>query len=168
MGRHLRTNRAILNGTAKIAIVNGSTPQRRARLLNSGFDEVVDIGKTPPSECKARIAAIMSRYDTHREAERSAKDSVDFIAHICNPVDLTPREFDLLHALSRQEGKTLSIVTLSRIIDPSDTITFKRSIKVNISNLRKKLREPYKIESDFAGGYRLLCASPISIDGLSA
>lgn len=164
LGRFLRTNRAILNTTAKVALINGSTPQRRARLLNSGFDEVIDPAKTPPLECKARIMAVMNRCAAAREAERSAKNSINAIAHICKPGDLTPREFDLIYALGRHEGRSLSITTLTRLVDPRDPITFKRSIKVNISNLRKKLHEPYRIEADYMNGYRLYRANPADVD----
>ena len=68
MCRHVRANKPILNGVATIAVVGNSTPSRRARLLNSGFDEVIDITRTSVDESKARIVAVMSRYQQKRRS----------------------------------------------------------------------------------------------------
>jgi len=155
MSRYLRANKAILNQVAKIAVVRNSTPPRRARLLNCGFDEVVDIVKNPVDESRARIIAVMNRYDQSKAIERSVQDDHDAMTGICEPSNLTPREYELMSIFCRNAGITISINTMCRQINPRDPASFKRSIKVNISNLRKKLSPEYRIEADLQGAYRL-------------
>jgi len=155
MSRFLRANKPILNRVAKIAVVRNSSPPRRARLLNCGFDEVIDTVKTPLPEARARIIAVMNRNLSIRAVERSVQEEIDAMAHICTPANLTPREFDLMRILSRNLGQTISVNAMCREIDPRDPASFKRSLKVNISNLRKKLRPGYRIEADFQNSYRL-------------
>ena len=43
-----------------------------------------------------------------------------------------------------------------RLVDHADPAKFRRSVKVSISNLRKKLKAPYRIEAAAFGGYRLV------------
>ena len=155
MSRYLRANKAILNRVAKIAFVRKSTPPRRARLLSCGFDEVLDIIKTPVDECRARIIAVMNRYDQGKSVQRSAQEELDAMAGICKPSNLTPREFELMSVFCRHKGMTISVNNICRQIDPRDPASFKRSIKVNISNLRKKIFADYRIEADLQGAYRL-------------
>ena len=50
----------------------------------------------------------------------------------------------------------MSLAALMRLVDHADPAKFRRSVKVSISNLRKKLKAPYRIEAAAFGGYRLV------------
>jgi DNA-binding response OmpR family regulator len=155
MGRYLRANRFLLNPVAKIAVMHGSTPPRRARLLNAGFDDVIDSAKMAPTEAIARITAILQCYSAHRQKQHNRIERDASIATYCNPMDLTPREQALLWALAHKAGQSISVSQVAKLIDANDPVKLKRSIKVSISNLRRKLLGGYTIESDYQGGYGL-------------
>jgi DNA-binding response OmpR family regulator len=99
----------------------------------------------------------ISRYrfdDTELDFERllAVKDGV--------PVDLTPREFDLLHFLIQHRGQ---VVTRERILDKlwgHDSYSTPRTIDNHILRLRKKLEpepcNPRYIISVYGGGYKFI------------
>ena len=155
MGRFLRANRPLLNTVVKIAIMQNSTPPRRARLLNYGFDDVLDSAKMSTNEARARMISISGHYELFRNALNSFHEKKTLVAHICNPSDLTTREFDVLFILSRSAGAAVSTRHLCREIDPVDHGKFKRSVQVIISNIRRKIRPQFRIEANYQGGYRL-------------
>ena len=164
MGRFLRANRFLLNNIATIAVLHGSTPPRRARLLNVGFDDVIDSARMPVDEAMARIAAITQRYAVTRQVHHSMHEKKAGIAHLCNPTELTPRELALLAALSRNAGQAVAVSQLCRVIDPADPAKFKRSIKVSMSNLRRKLTPGYRIQTNFQGAYGLYHSADQTVD----
>ena len=160
MGRFIRANRALLNGIALIAVVTGSTPARRARLLNVGFDDVLDIVRTPESEARARINAIVNNYASARHAHSTAEQMASALEPICNPNNLAPREFALLWIMAENQGKAIPVAQMARQLDHHDPAQFRRSIKVTMSNLRRKLLPDWSIRSDLHGGYGLYRSDP--------
>jgi len=165
MGRYLRANRFLINSIAKIAVLHGSTPPRRARLFNAGFDEVLDSAKMPAEEAIARIKAVVLRYEVQRQTRQTKIARDASIATFCNPFDLTPREQALLWALAHNAGQAISVSQIAKLIDAEDPLKLKRSIKVSISNLRRKLFDGYVIESDYQGGYGLYASTDLAIPG---
>ncbi len=75
------------------------------------------------------------------------------------PLDLTPIEFDLLHALMRQDGRTLSREQLIEQVWGYDYYGEERVVDVHIGRLRKKVEDdpahPALIATVWGAGYRL-------------
>jgi DNA-binding response OmpR family regulator len=71
------------------------------------------------------------------------------------PVRLTAREFDLLEALLRAEGRVLSAHALRRRLwdDPREPTD--NAVRVTLMRLRRKLGEPPPIETVTGMGYRI-------------
>jgi DNA-binding response OmpR family regulator len=71
------------------------------------------------------------------------------------PVKLTPREFDLLEALLRAEGRVLSTDVLRRRLWDERVEPFDNTVRVTMARLRRKLGEPPLIETVTGSGYRI-------------
>lgn len=167
-GRFLRANRALLRQVAKFAIMHDSSPHRRARMLSAGCDDVFDVARMSPQEALLRVNAVMRRRDHRHAAWLDDRRAAADVAHIANPEGLTPRERALLAVLARQEGEAISVQRLCLLIAPPDAARFRRSLKVSISKLRRKLFEPWRIESAPGGGYGLYGAGrPETIEAAS-
>jgi len=71
------------------------------------------------------------------------------------PVKLTPREFDLLEALLRAEGRVLSTDVLRRRLWDERDEPFDNTVRVTLGRLRRKLGDPPLIETVIGSGYRI-------------
>lgn len=153
--RYLRNHRALLNNIATFAIMAHSSPARRARLLAAGCDDVFDCARMTLQEAGLRIEAVLRRRAMSAINPQWSKP-LPQVAALCDPAQLTPRERSLLAVLAQHEGEAISVGVLLRQVDHADPARFRRSLKVSISNLRKKLPAPYGIEAVPGGGYRLV------------
>ena len=117
----------------------------RIRGLEMGADDYLP-KPFDPAELVARIRAILRRSATQRPASSAiASGDIELDAGARNvwrkgtPVDLTTVEFDLLAALIRVAGSTVSREELVRDVLGRDFSPFDRSIDTHICNLRRKL-----------------------------
>ncbi|GAB7042102.1 MULTISPECIES: response regulator transcription factor [Catenuloplanes] len=69
-------------------------------------------------------------------------------------VRLTPKEFAVLHVLMNAAGGVLSAETLLEKAWDANADPFTNTIRVTISNLRKRLGEPWVIRTVPGAGYR--------------
>jgi two-component system, OmpR family, KDP operon response regulator KdpE len=74
-------------------------------------------------------------------------------------VDLTPNEFDILHILLQNAGKVITHRMLIHEVWGTSTENDDRMLRVNISNLRKKIEvdpnQPHYLLTELGVGYRL-------------
>jgi DNA-binding response OmpR family regulator len=70
-------------------------------------------------------------------------------------VKLAPREFDLLEALLRAEGRVLSSDVLRRRLWDERFEPFDNTVRVTLGRLRRKLGDPPLIETVTGSGYRI-------------
>ena len=99
-----------------------------------------------PAELVARIRAILRRASPQRIAQATlAIGDIELdggartVRQSGTPVDLTTVEFDLLAALMRVAGSTVSREDLVRNVLGRDFSPFDRSIDTHVCNLRRKL-----------------------------
>jgi DNA-binding response OmpR family regulator len=71
------------------------------------------------------------------------------------PVKLAAREFDLLEALLRADGRVLSSDLLRRRLWDERFEPFDNTVRVTLGRLRRKLGEPALIETVTGSGYRI-------------
>ena len=132
--------------------------------LNAGADDYL----TKPfsvGELLARIQVVMRRVgNTGSQPSYQVRDLVvDFdrrqVMLAGNAIDLTPTEFDLLGVLVQNAGK---VVTQRQLIHKVWGAAYEdesRLLRVNISNLRKKIEpnpdQPQYILTELGVGYRL-------------
>lgn len=154
----LESLRAQGRATPVIFVTALDSVPERVKGLRLGADDYV-VKPFALEELVARIETVLRRTRagsveagdlklelTRRSAERAGKS-----------LDLSPREFDLLHALMRGEGRTLTRAELLEDVwklheEPSTNL-----VDVHIGRLRRKLDRlgPSIIETVRGAGYRL-------------
>ena len=117
----------------------------RIRGLEMGADDYLP-KPFDPAELVARIRAILRRSASLRPLSLSlASGDIELDTGARNvwrngtPIDLTTVEFDLLAALIRAAGSTVSREELVRNVLGRDFSPFDRSIDTHVCNLRRKL-----------------------------
>jgi len=155
-----RRFRPILRRKAVVALMRGSTPQKRARLILAGFDDVMDIERTPPIEAAARLRAIHARHCLRRVQEAQARRQREALAAICEVDRLTAKERRLLATLIVRPGRPVTVEALQRDGGNSHEPITAKNLKVSLSALRKKLRPGVSIVFDPGTGYVLRKPAP--------
>lgn len=116
----------------------------RIRGLELGADDYLP-KPFDPAELLARIRAILRRSSPHPPAAAIALGDIQLdpgsrtVHRAGVPLDLTTVEFDLLAALLRAAGATVSREDLVRTVLGRDFSPFDRSIDTHVCNLRRKL-----------------------------
>ena len=127
--------------------------------LETGADDY--IGKPfSPRELVARMRAVLRRAEPHSEEEllvlgdvvlrRSAREVV--VAGL--PVELRPKEFDLLAYLMQNRGAVLSRDLLLERVWGFDYAGGTRTVDVHVAQLRRKLGRPDLIRTMRGSGYK--------------
>jgi two-component system response regulator CpxR len=112
----------------------------RIRGLEMGADDYLP-KPFDPAELVARIRAILRRTAPRSPASSAIEldGGTRAVRRGNKPVDLTTVEFDLLSALLRTAGSTVSREDLVRHVLGRDFSPFDRSIDTHVCNLRRKL-----------------------------
>jgi len=163
----------LLPDLAVIVCASGATVSQRVRGLRIGADDWV--GKPcHPEEVVARIEAVARRrrrHSSHLDAGPLVVGELEirpdqFQAFIAGQsLDLTRREFELLHLLGQNEGKVLDRETIYQRVWGYAMAHGDRSVDVFVRKLRTKLekRSPgyTYIHTHFGVGYRFAAETPI-------
>lgn len=156
--RGLRT-RVETSDVGIIMITARSQEPERVLGLRSGADDYV-VKPVGIDELNARIEAVLRRrQQAPTKVLTVGRLEVDLSAHVvrydATPVDLTPKEFDLLVALAREPGAALSHDHLILQVWHTAWPGTRRTLEVHIATLRAKLGAPEIIETVRGVGYRL-------------
>ena len=154
-----------------------ATEEDRLEGLDLGADDYVT-KPFSPRELVARVRAILRRAVSGEDEEprrRSAPAEpppetlrvgalrIDSARHEVTVrgarVELTPREFRLLHALARDPGRAMSRDELAERAFGPDYEGLARTVDAHVANLRRKIEPdpacPVYVETVFGIGYRL-------------
>jgi DNA-binding response OmpR family regulator len=127
--------------------------------LETGADDY--IGKPfSPKELVARMKAVLRRAEPHAEEEllvlgdivlrRSARE----VSVASEPIELRPKEFDLLAYLVQNRGTVLSRDMLLERVWGYDYAGGTRTVDVHVAQLRRKLGRPDLIRTIRGSGYK--------------
>src|SRR6266550_2381452 len=127
--------------------------------LETGADDY--IGKPfSPRELVARMKAVLRRAEPHAEEEllvlgdivlrRSARE----VNVAGEPIELRPKEFDLLAYLMQNRGAVLSRDVLLERVWGYDYAGGTRTVDVHVAQLRRKLGRPELIQTIRGAGYK--------------
>lgn len=124
--------------------------------LNLGADDYVP-KPFSPKEVVARVRAILRRgaraggappADVLRAGTLALEPAATRVTLHGAPVELTPSEYELLHALMLQPGRTFSRTELLHRLYPSGETVVERVVDVHIGELRAKI-EPDRAKPTF-------------------
>ena len=136
--------------TPVLILTAKDTVEDRVHGLNTGADDYL-VKPFAFAEVLARIRALLRRGRTETVASVWCEDlQIDRLAHKVSrggrPLDLTPKEFDVLDYLARHRGHVVSREMLARDVwrvsaraTPLDNV-----IDVTIARLRRKVDEPFE------------------------
>ena len=146
-------------GVPVIFITAKGAVRDRVEGLRRGADDYIVKPFAPP-ELLARVEGLL-RHTGRRAATLNVFDAVidpddRTVTQHGQPVELTPREFDLLLALVRAQGQALYRETLYERVWGLDAEPTPRALDLHIHRLRKKLNWADKIVTVPKIGYRLI------------
>jgi len=145
----------------------------RVRGFELGADDYVT-KPFSPRELVARIGAVLRRSHPEEEDELvSGALRLDLKRHRATvdgqPIDLTPKEFDLLRLLMTRRGETIDRDRLLGEVWGYEAAGGTRTLDVHIRRLRQKIGDdpldPTYIETVHGVGYRFRDDSPAGPDG---
>jgi DNA-binding response OmpR family regulator len=138
----------------------------RVEGLNTGADDYL----TKPfafDELIARVRALLRRSDLSRPTVMSAGTlALDPVSHVVTrggvKIDLTQKEFALLHILMRHAGEVVSRARIAEQIWKDDLLAIDNLIDVHMGNLRRKIdpASPPWIQTVRGRGFRLSADAP--------
>ena len=135
----------------------------RVRGLDIGADDYLPKPFAFP-ELRARVAALMRRQRTHRRRVITIDDllidtETRDVTREGRRVNLTPREYDLLHALAAHEDQVVTReMILERVWSDGGDMAASNTVDVHVATLRKKIdggRETPLIHTIHRRGYLL-------------
>ena len=146
-------------GTPVVFLTAKNAVADRVRGLKLGAYDYIVKPFAPP-ELLARVEGLL-RHTGRRAATLNVFDAVidpddRTVTQHGQPVELTPREFDLLLALVRAQGQALYRETLYERVWGLDAEPPPRALDLHIHRLRKKLNWANKIVTVPKIGYRLI------------
>lgn len=146
-------------GTPVVFLTAKNAVADRVRGLKLGAYDYIVKPFAPP-ELLARVEGLL-RHTGRRAATLNVFDAVidpddRTVTQHGQPLELTPREFDLLLALVRAQGQALYRETLYERVWGLDAEPAPRALDLHIHRLRKKLNWANKIVTVPKIGYRLI------------
>lgn len=148
----------LYNRPGRIIIVTARDAiEQRVAGLDAGADDYL-VKPVAFPELLARIRAVSRRNDQFDSTVAVGDIALDTAALAVTragaTVDLTPREFALLHHFLLHPGAVLSAENILEHVWDANTDPFTTSVRVIISRLRRKLGEPDPITTIPNAGYR--------------
>nr|WP_245190181.1 response regulator transcription factor [Leucobacter exalbidus] len=152
------------SGVPIIIATARSQVEERIKGLQAGADDFV-VKPYDVRELLARIEAVTRR--SRAAAEPGDGDisltidgvHFDFVNRVLLadgvPVDLTPKEFDVLAVLARYPGVVVPRDRIIREVWGTDWSGFNRSIEVHVASIRRKIEREWLIVTVRGVGYRL-------------
>jgi two-component system, OmpR family, phosphate regulon response regulator PhoB len=134
--------------------------------LNAGADDYMT-KPVLPRALIARVNALLRRAYLHERSERTRIEEGNYVIDLHNrtvsvdgqPIDLTPREFDLTALLFRNIGRVMPREMLIKHIWGRDLQGVSRSLDTHVYRLRKKLAirpvNGVRLRAVYTHGYRL-------------
>lgn len=156
LGDFMAQNQSVLLGKAKICVCTASTAADRVRLLDAGFDIVVDIACMSQLELIARLFAILERYRNAPIQHRYGTDFDAMIGLVAYTQKLSPKQRVVIRALLQHPGYTASYQALCFAAGNREAPIGLQNLKVLISQIRKHLRSGFYISHHFNSAYKMI------------
>jgi len=121
-----------------ILVMADLAPAERACFLLGGASDVLPVA-TPAREVAARIRAKVRR-SRRSAAPHAVTRTPRQLTLDGRRVPLTPTEAQVLQALLETPGRTVTYTKLELLLWGHSSVVQRRRLRVNVSNLRKKLR----------------------------
>jgi DNA-binding response OmpR family regulator len=131
--------------------------------LDSGADDYI-AKPFSPKELVARMKAVLRRVEAGSDDDRLMLGDVALdrssreVSVAGRPIDLRPKEFDLLAYLMQNRGIVVSRDLLLERVWGLDFAGGTRTVDVHVAQLRRKLERPDLIETMRGSGYKAVAS----------
>ena len=146
------------SGTPVIFLTAKGDVSDRVRGLRMGADDYI-VKPFEPAELLARVEGVLRRTGRGSHILRALDVEIEPVSRTVTqngrPVQLAPREFDLLVFLVRNRGIALHRDVIYERVWGGESETDTRVLDLNIQRLRKKLRWGGRIRTVYRIGYML-------------
>lgn len=160
----IKVNLPLVQHVPVIAITGDLGPKSRSKLMNLGYDDVMNLKGLSAEEMAAKIAAIFNRYKMVEEKSDNLRIYRSSLNEICEVDRLTRSERLTIEALFDAKGNICRYGWLrAHISRDYDSISLMH-VRVIIHSLREKMKEGYTIENIRGIGYRLSFIREKTID----
>lgn len=153
-----------ISGVPVIIATARSQVEERIKGLHAGADDFV-VKPYDVRELMARLEAVTRRTrsmpgEAGHEASLTLDGMhLDFVNRLVlvdgAPIDLTPKEFDVLAVLARYPGVVVPRDRIIREVWGTDWTGFNRSLEVHVASIRRKMERDWLIATVRGVGYRL-------------
>lgn len=153
-----------ISGVPIIIATARSQVEERIKGLHAGADDFV-VKPYDVRELMARLEAVTRRTramlgpEGHDQSLTLDGLHLDFVNRLVlvdgAPIDLTPKEFDVLAVLARYPGVVVPRDRLIREVWGTDWTGFNRSLEVHVASIRRKIERDWLIATVRGVGYRL-------------
>jgi two-component system alkaline phosphatase synthesis response regulator PhoP len=131
----------------------------RVNGLKAGADDYI-VKPFEAMELLARIEAVLRRSSGYHQESYQLEDvEINLTERVVHkgdkPVELTPKEFELLILLIRNKNRALNREKILEVVWEYDYLGESRTVDIHIQKLRKKLDWNDKIKTVYKFGYRL-------------
>jgi DNA-binding response OmpR family regulator len=140
-----------------IFVTAKSSDMDRILGLEKGGDDYI-VKPFNPREVAARVGAVLRRLGKQKPEQKVIVGSLvlDLIKRKATfhdqPLDLTPKEFDLLHYFVLNPGKVLEREKILRDVWGTEHLDY-RTVDVHVKNLRNKLKDEKLFQTAWGKGY---------------
>lgn len=160
----IKRESVILKNKIKIYICRETDSRHRAKLIDAGFDDVMEANRTHPLEFISRLYAIWRRYGQVRMLAEETNAREHLLLSVSDFHKLTIRQRHVLLYLLDAPDMTSTYDSLRIVAAGAGREVSMESLKVTISTIRKFLRGEWKIVSDRISTYRLTTGSQALLD----
>ncbi|MEI6643057.1 MAG: winged helix-turn-helix domain-containing protein [Novosphingobium sp.] len=156
ISRYIKSNVKLLAGRLTFVLTSRSSPTKRARLLNAGCDDVLDIDRVDTIEAIARLTAHVERHQIYRQSFQDTQTQLNKIDQIVDIRHCSQKEISIIRIFISSNNCFISYLKLRNEIGHLSSPSTENYMKVVISNIRKKLRKSHLIKAKLGMGYELI------------
>ena len=147
-----------IKGVPTIFLTARNSLSDKVKGLSLGADDYI-VKPFEMLELLARVEAVLRRTKNENKIFELGGLKIDLVSRQVflreNPVECTPKEFDLLEVLITNRNIALSREQLLELAWGYDYVGDTRTVDVHIQKLRKKLNLEKRIKTVYKHGYRL-------------
>lgn len=155
LGSFIKWNLPLLKYVPTIGFGHNLLPKRRAELLNLGFDDIVNLRGVDVEELRAKVLAIVGRYQIANSRLRAEQELATTASQVCELDGLFLSQKKILMALMDAPDNFCAHETLSIAASREHTDLTPTHLRVLIHKMRPHLRPGYRIVNVYSEGYRL-------------
>lgn len=154
--KFMKVNSSLCNSLPKICVTHKMHPKKRAKLLNAGFDDVMDIAQIKTEEAKVRILAIINRYTSSRTKFFLKARYEELLSEVVDLKKITPTQMRILMKILSHKGRVCPLFSLQIAGSLSTEPISVEHLRVLIHYIRSALHKPFDIQNLSGMGYQIV------------